>query len=172
MAVFKASKLIFLGHSDQVTFVPHDSPLVVLHIRAIPARRMLGHTTDERDMQSSPETDKRRKDRRKAVLPVKVRGKDVSGKIFEELAYTLDVTPAGARLGGVHHALNAADRLTITYRQRRVEFSVVWTKRLDGVSEYQVGLQAVAPEGDAWGLNSPEIKAADSARMAPASAAV
>jgi hypothetical protein len=123
-------------------------------------------------MQSSPEPDKRRKDRRKAVLPVRVRGKDTSGKIFEELVYTLDVTPAGARLGGVHHALKATDRITVTYRQRKIEFCVVWTKRLDGASEYHVGLQAVAPEGDAWGLNSPEIKAVDGSRMAVASAAV
>jgi hypothetical protein len=123
-------------------------------------------------MPSPTETGKRRQDRTKAVLPVKVRGQDVSGKCFEELAHTLDVTPAGARLGAVHYALKAMDRIIVTYRQRKVEFCVVWTKRLDGASEYQVGLQAVSPEGDAWGLNITEFKVVDRVRMAAAPAAV
>ena len=97
----------------------------------------------------------------KAVLPVRVRGKDVSGKSFEDLAHTLDVTPAGARLGGIRHEVRARDPLTVLYRQRRIEFRVVWTKQLEGVAEYQVGLQAVMQEGEAWGLNVSEFKPVD-----------
>jgi hypothetical protein len=96
--------------------------------------------------------------RRKAVLPVRVRGKDSSGRSFEELAHTLDVTPSGVRLGGIRHELGHLERLTVAYRQRRMEFEVVWTKKLDGVSEYQVGLRAISQDGDAWGFNPADFK--------------
>lgn len=87
-----------------------------------------------------------------AVLPVKVRGIDASGAPFDSMAHTLDLAPTGARLGSIRCQLKALDRLTIFYRQRRMEFVVVWTKLLDGKSEYQVGLQAFSQEQEAWGM--------------------
>jgi len=111
-------------------------------------------------MQSnSIETEKRRQDRTKAVLPVRVRGIDAAGKRFEDLAHTLDITPTGARLGAIHHALNVLDRVTVTYRQRKIEFQVIWTRRIEGTAEFQVGVQALARDGDAWGLNRSESNA-------------
>lgn len=96
----------------------------------------------------------RRKDRMKAVLPVKVKGKDSAGATFEELAHTLDVTAAGARLGAIRRELNVLDEITVFYRQRKMQFRVVWVKKLQGTSEYQVGLQALAQDKDkeGWGL--------------------
>jgi hypothetical protein len=88
-----------------------------------------------------------------AVLPVRVRGTDASGATFEALAHTLDVTPTGARLGAIHHSLKVLDTLTILYRQRRMEFTVVWTKLLDGTQEYQIGLHSFSQEKDLWGMN-------------------
>jgi hypothetical protein len=104
------------------------------------------------------EANNRRQGRRKAVLPVRVRGKDSSGKSFEELAHTLDVTPTGVRLGGIRHQLGQLEQITVAYRQRKMEFRVVWTKKLEGVSEYQVGLKALTPDGDAWGFNPADFK--------------
>jgi hypothetical protein len=88
-----------------------------------------------------------------AVLPVRVRGTDATGASFEGLAHTLDLAPAGVRLGAIRHQLKVLDRLTILYRQRRMEFTVVWTKSLDGKGEYQVGLQAFSQEKEAWGMS-------------------
>ena len=48
---------------------------------------------------------KRRQVRTRAVLPVRLRGKDSSGKVFDDLAHTLDVTATGVRLGSVRHEL-------------------------------------------------------------------
>ncbi len=48
---------------------------------------------------TSVKTNRRRQDRIQAVLPVRVRGTDSSGKSFEILAHTLDLTSNGARLG-------------------------------------------------------------------------
>ena len=103
-------------------------------------------------MGSSSDNNLRRGNRTKAVLPVRMRGKDSSGKTFEELAHTLDVTPAGVRLGSVRRELNVLDEVTIFYRQRKMQFRVVWTKKLQGTSEFQVGLQAVTQDKEAWGL--------------------
>jgi hypothetical protein len=101
---------------------------------------------------SSVEANKRRGSRTKAVLPVRIKGKDGSGKAFEELAHTLDVTPTGVRLGSVRRELGAKDEVTILFRQRRMQFRVVWTKKMKGTSEFQVGLQALTQEKEAWGL--------------------
>ena len=83
---------------------------------------------------------------------MKVRGTNSSGQSFEILAHTLDLTANGARLGSIRHQLKVLDTLTIFYRQRKMEFTVVWTKLLDGRSEYQVGLQAFSQEKEPWGM--------------------
>jgi hypothetical protein len=103
--------------------------------------------------ETSVNTDRRQQDRVAAVLPVRVRGTDAAGMPFEELAHTLDLTPTGARLGSIRHELKALDTLVIFYRQRRMEFKVVWTKLLDARGEYQVGLQAFSQEKEPWGMS-------------------
>ena len=102
------------------------------------------------------ETRKRRTGRTKAVLPVRIKGKDSSGRTFEELAHTLDVTAKGMRLGSIRREFSTKDEVTILFRQRRIRFRVVWTKRMKVGSEFQVGLQALTPERDVWGLNFAE----------------
>jgi hypothetical protein len=115
------------------------------------------------------ETDHRRGSRTKAVLPVRVKGKDSSGKAFEDLVHTLDVTPDGVRLGSVHHQLNVCEEVTVFYRQRRIPFRVIWTKKLEGTSEFQVGLQAITQDNEAWGLNFSEYRRQTVPQMAGAS---
>lgn len=103
--------------------------------------------------ETSDQTNRRRQDRIHAVLPVRVRGTDTSGASFEELAHTLDLTPTGVRLGAIRHEVKALDTVTIFYRQRRMEFKVVWTKLLEGTREYQVGLRSFSQEQEGWGLS-------------------
>jgi len=88
----------------------------------------------------------------RAVLPVRVRGKEASGVLFETLAHTLDLTCTGARLGAMRRPLAPHDTLTIFYHQYRIEFVVMWS-RLLGKNEYQVGLQSLSPENNPWGLH-------------------
>lgn len=98
----------------------------------------------------------RRGERKKAVLPVRIKGTDGAGKPFEELAHTLDVTATGVRLGSVRRELNLDDEVTIFYRQRKMQYRVVWTKKMKGTSEFQVGLKAVAQDREAWGMSFEE----------------
>lgn len=100
--------------------------------------------------------EQRRGNRTKAVLPVRIKGKDSSGKSFDIMAHTLDVTSGGARLGSVRQELTALDEVTVFYRGRKMQFRVVWTKKLKGTSEFQVGLQALTQDKEGWGLSSQE----------------
>ena len=94
---------------------------------------------------------KRHQDRVKGVLPVKLLGTDAVGMPFQEIAHTLDITPNGARIGAIRRRFQVEDRVVVGYRQRKIEFRIVWVKLLKDRGEYQVGLQTVAL-GDAWRL--------------------
>jgi hypothetical protein len=109
-------------------------------------------------MPSEVSTNSRRGNRTKAVIPVRVKGRDSAGKPFEELVITLDVTPDGVRLGSVRHELKLQDELTVFYRQRKNQYRVVWTKKMKGTSEFQVGLQASTYDAEVWGLNFAEYR--------------
>lgn len=94
----------------------------------------------------------RRGIRTKAVLPVRILGKDSTGKAFQELAHTLDVNASGIRLGSVHREFSPQQEVTILFRQRRMQFRVVWTRKMQGTAEFQVGLQALTQDREVWGL--------------------
>jgi len=94
----------------------------------------------------------RRHNRTKAVLPVKVTGKDVMGNPYQDWAHTLDITPGGARLGTIHRQFALGDSVIVQYRQRKAEFRVVWTKLQKAQGEYQIGLEMISQERDPWGL--------------------
>jgi PilZ domain-containing protein len=104
---------------------------------------------------------KRRQKRIKMVLPVRISGKDAANNPVNELAHTLDITPNGARLGAIRQVLKTGDKLTLQYRQRRIQFRVVWVKPLTGTQKYQVGLASIGSSGENWGLELPETDAVD-----------
>ena len=94
---------------------------------------------------------RRRNNRMKAVLPVRVSGNDASGAAYCDLAHTLDVTESGIRLGFVRRELQVGSQLTIQYRQHKSEFRVIWISQLTRLKEHHVGLKALVPR-DVWGL--------------------
>jgi hypothetical protein len=94
---------------------------------------------------------KRRHQRQKMVLPLKVWSKDAFDKPFNGLAHTLDITPVGARLGAIRHLLKKGETLTIQYRQRKFQVRVVWIRLMEGTDEYQVGVEAIG-SGETWGV--------------------
>jgi PilZ domain len=102
---------------------------------------------------------KRRQKRIKMVLPVKVQWRDKANNAVNELAHTLDITPSGARLGAIRQELKTGDKVTLQYRQRKLQFRVVWVMPLAGTREYQVGLESVG--NDSWGLELSDSDVAD-----------
>ncbi|HXY15615.1 MAG TPA: PilZ domain-containing protein [Terriglobales bacterium] len=97
--------------------------------------------------------DKRRRNRKKAVLPVRVSGNDSTGNAYSDLVHTLDITESGASLGGLRHPLEVGTLVTLQYKQHRASFRVVWTKAVAGHNEHRVGLQALDPKS-LWGFGT------------------
>jgi len=87
---------------------------------------------------------------------VRVCGRDISGKFFDELARTLDLSCNGSRIGAVHFEPGENDRLTVQYRTRKMEYRVAWVKKLPGCEEYQIGLQSICQDQDPWNVQAHE----------------
>lgn len=92
---------------------------------------------------------RRRRDRVKAVLPVRLLAEESSNSA--ELAHTLDITNAGVRIGGLRRSPRVGTRLTLQYKQHKAEFRVIWVMQLKELKEHHIGLEAVV-ERDLWGL--------------------
>ena len=114
-----------------------------------------------RESDTDMATARRKHKRIKMVLPIRVWAKDTSNHAFNELAHTLDITPQGARIGAIHYQLKLGDKLTVQYRQRKIQFRVVWVRPLEGTKEYQVGVEATEG-GETWGLELTGCDEADS----------
>jgi len=97
----------------------------------------------------------RRRNRVKAVLPVRISGNDGAGKSYSEIVHTLDVSSPGVRLGALRQPLEVGSLITVQYKQHKAQFRVVWSKAVSGGHEHQVGLEALNPKdlagfGAAW----------------------
>ncbi|HEU5453147.1 MAG TPA: GAF domain-containing protein [Terriglobales bacterium] len=89
------------------------------------------------------------------VLPVRMWGTDSAGKSFNVLAYTLDISSSGARLGGVRVPLAVGEAVTLQYKQQRALFKVAWVGRPGEKTHEQVGIYALEPDKHIW-LEIPE----------------
>jgi len=83
----------------------------------------------------------RRQSRIKMVFPIRVSGTDSAGELFNILAYTLNVSSSGARIGGVKIPLGVGDAVTIQYKQQRALFQVAWIGRSGNPTQEQVGVR-------------------------------
>jgi hypothetical protein len=105
---------------------------------------------------------RRGKQRVKMVLPVKVWGRDATGKTFFQLAHTLDINRGGARVGGLLSLVNFDDTVDLQHRHKKARFRVTWVGRPGTPKANQIGVQYVEPDKDIWGLELPEDNAPDS----------
>jgi hypothetical protein len=91
--------------------------------------------------------ERRNNTRRKMVLPVKVTLSSGAG-----LAYTMDITSAGARLGGLRSSLEAGQTVSLTRNGRKANFRVVWIQQVHP-NELQAGIEALQPVDNFWGVD-------------------
>lgn len=94
---------------------------------------------------------KRRSERMKAVLPIKLSGNNNDGGSFCDIAHTLDIGRTGARLGSVRRLFEVGEPVVVQYRHRKVEYKVVWTKSLKPQSDHWIGLRSIE-QRDPWGI--------------------
>ena len=85
--------------------------------------------------------------RRKMVLPVKVSVGEGAG-----LAYTMDITSSGARLGGVQVTFEAGQTVSLTRNGRKANFRVVWIRQVSP-REIHAGIEALQPVDNFWGVD-------------------
>ena len=126
----------------------------------------------EQVKQFDPSVDnKRRLDRVKAVLPVRVSGNGGSGDSYSDLVHTLDVSASGARLGAVRRQFEVGSQIILHYRQHKAEFRVIWIRPLGSSGEMQVGLETDA-QRDLWGLETSPKGSAQTTAPAPRPASI
>ena len=82
----------------------------------------------------------RRAPRTKMVVPLRLWGTDSTGKPFNVLGYTLNVSSTGARIAGVKVPLAVGDAVTVQYKQQRALYKVAWVGRPGDNTHEQVGV--------------------------------
>jgi len=80
-------------------------------------------------------------------LPVKVSVGEGAG-----LAYTMDITSHGARLGGVQVTFELGQTISLTRNGRKANFKVVWIRQISP-KEIHAGIEAVQPVDSFWGVD-------------------
>jgi len=99
---------------------------------------------------------RRRRNRVKMVLAVRVVGSSTSGSQFDELTHTLDIAMDGARLGGMERVeLQPGDIIELRRRNRRGRFRVMWVGEKGSPRTGHVGVHAIEIHPDFWGIEVP-----------------
>jgi hypothetical protein len=91
--------------------------------------------------------EKRKSPRRKMVLPVKV-----STDKGTLLAYTVDITDSGARLGGLRTQLQLGMVVSLQRGSDKAKFRIAWLREL-APNELQAGVECLEPLSNFWGVN-------------------
>ena len=93
--------------------------------------------------------------RTKMVLPLRVWTDEAHAEAAAALlAHTLDISPIGGRLGGLHTQLNPGQTILLQRGQKKLHFRVVWSKQI-APSEIQAGIEILDTEKKIWGVDLP-----------------
>jgi hypothetical protein len=91
--------------------------------------------------------DKRKSQRRKMVLPVKVLIDQVT-----HLAHTVDITDSGARLGALRTQLKPGMIISLQRGSQKAKFQIAWIRQL-APNELQAGIESLQPQNSFWGVD-------------------
>jgi hypothetical protein len=94
---------------------------------------------------------KRKSQRTKMVVPVRVRLVGAKSAEGAQIAHTLDANESGVRLGGFRGELDSGDVIEIQHRHERATFRVVWVRAMENSSEKQIGAECVEADKNIWG---------------------
>jgi len=85
-------------------------------------------------------------------LSVRLWGMDTAGKLFSLEAFTLDITPRGARIEGITCFLQRGAIIGIECKQSRARFRVAWVGQPGTDLHGQIGVHCVEPGKYIWGV--------------------
>lgn len=88
--------------------------------------------------------------RKKVVLPVKLSLADVT-----LLTYTIDITCAGARLGGLRTALQPGQTVVLHRGPKKARFRIVWVQQVTP-KEIHAGVECLEPQAGFLGVDLSE----------------
>jgi hypothetical protein len=91
--------------------------------------------------------EKRTSPRRKMVLPVKV-----SIDKATCLVHTVDITDAGAQLGGLKAQLQPGMIISLQRGPQKAKFRIAWVRQL-APSELRAGVEPLEPQNNFWGVD-------------------
>jgi hypothetical protein len=102
--------------------------------------------------------------RRRMVLPVTVIR---HGGQEKQLAHTLDLTEASARLGGLASALEPGEAIEVQRGAVKAKFQVIWMGTPGGALACQAGIRGLEPNKSIWNIDMPkdEIDVSVDARL-------
>lgn len=81
------------------------------------------------------------------ILPVKVCIDSTT-----HLAYTVDITGTGARLGGLRTILQVGATIELQRGSRRAKFLIKWIREI-AAHEVQIGIECKEPQDKFWGVD-------------------
>ena len=87
-----------------------------------------------------------------AALPVRVAWAE-SEQAIKQIAYTLDVSPRGARLGGVKGLKGPGQLIVVRRNMDEAQFRVIWIGRPRTPEEGQVGIECVESDKVIWDVD-------------------
>jgi len=89
-------------------------------------------------------------------VPIQVRGTTEDGSEFEEAAYTEAVSARGS-MARILRLPKMGSEVTVTNRFSRqtAKFRVAWLGKTPTNGLWEVGIEAIEPLGDFWGLRFP-----------------
>jgi hypothetical protein len=87
-----------------------------------------------------------------AALPVRVAWAECEQPI-KQLAYTLDVSPKGARLAGIKGLKSPGQLIVVRRNTDEAQFRVVWIGQLRTPQEGQIGIECVEPDKIIWDID-------------------
>lgn len=94
-----------------------------------------------------PMLEKRKSQRRKMVLPVKV---SIDQATY--LVHTVDITHSGARLGALRTQLQAGMIVSLQRGTQKAKFRIAWVRQVSP-TEIQAGVESVGPTNNFWGVD-------------------
>ncbi len=104
------------------------------------------------------EIGKRREQRIRVSIPVRVSGVDRDGNPFTQTAQTVDVSHHGARISGIHCLREPGEMVTVECGPRIAYFIVVWIGQPGTAEEGQFGMKALDPEKRIFRIETGESK--------------
>jgi hypothetical protein len=99
----------------------------------------------------SPEGGHIRELRIHAALPVRVWAE--SDRAVKQMAYTLDVSPKGARLAGVKGLKEPGQLIVVRRNTDEAQFRVIWIGNLKTPQEGQIGIECVDADKIIWDVD-------------------